>query len=61
MGRNRDRLCNSMTVNQKETLAKYDDCINEVHSIRELETISYVFRIGGRLMLATLMDSSEKP
>lgn len=50
-----------MTVDQKETLAKYDDCINEVHSIMELETISYVFRIGGRLMLATLMDSSEKP
>ena len=56
MGRNRDRLHNSMTAEQRETLAKYDDCVNEMHGIMELEIFSYAFRLGGRLMLATLMD-----
>ena len=59
MGRNRDRLCDSMTAEQRETLAKYDDCINEMHSIMEQEIFSYAFRLGGRLMLATLMGNDE--
>lgn len=28
MGRNRDRLHDSMTAEQLETLEKYDDCVN---------------------------------
>lgn len=60
MGRNRDRLCDTMTADQKETLAKYDDCINEMHSIMEFEIFSYAFRLGGQFMLATLIDSSER-
>ena len=59
MGRNRDRLCDSLTVEQRETLEKYDDCINEMHSIMEQEIFSYAFRLGGRLMLAMLTDSGE--
>ena len=59
MGRNRDRLHNSMTAEQRETLAKYDDCVNEMHSIMELEIFSYAFRLGGKLMLAMLTDSSK--
>lgn len=58
--RNRDRLQNSMTSEQQETLEKYDDCINEIHSIMELEIFSYAFRLGGRFMLAMLMDNGEK-
>ena len=61
MGRNRDRLHDSMTAEQRETLTKYDDCVNEMHSIMEVEIFSYAFRLGGRLMLAMLMDSSEDP
>lgn len=56
MGRNRDSLCKSMTAEQKETLTKYDDCINEMHSIMELEIFTYAFRLGGRFMLETLTD-----
>jgi len=59
MGRNRDQLHHSMTAEQRETLEKYDDCINEMHSIMELEIFSYAFRLGGRLMLATLMDGGK--
>ena len=49
----------SMTAEQQETLEKYDDCVNEMYGLIELEIFSYAFRLGGRLMLATLMDSGE--
>ena len=39
---------------QKETLAKYDDCVNEMYGIIEREIFSYAFRLGGRFMLETL-------
>ena len=40
-------------------LEKYDDCINEMNSLIEMEIFAYAFRLGGRLMLATLMDSAS--
>lgn len=60
MGRNRDRLNDTMTAEQRETLEKYDDCVNEMHSIIELEIFSYAFRLGGKFMLATIMDGSDE-
>ena len=59
MGRNRDRLHDSMAAEQRVTLEKYDDCVNEMYGLIELEIFSYAFRLGGRLMLAMLMDSGE--
>lgn len=59
MGRNRDLLNDTMTEEQRETLEKYDDCINEMHCIMEQEIFVYAFRLGGRVMLATLMDNDE--
>ena len=56
MGRNRDRLHDSLTEEQRETLEKYDDCANEMYGLIESEIFSYAFRLGGRLMLATLLD-----
>ncbi len=50
-----------MTVEQQETLEKYDDCVNEMYGLIELEIFSYAFRLGGGLMLATLMDSVRMP
>ena len=62
MGRNRDKLCASMTTEQLEVLEKYDDYINEMNSLIEMEVFAYAFRLGGRLMLATLLDSpSDTP
>lgn len=29
MGQNRDRLHNSMTAEQRETLTRYDDCVKK--------------------------------
>ena len=53
---NRDRLHDSLTEEQRETLEKYDDCVNEMYGLIESEIFSYAFRLGGRLMLATLLD-----
>lgn len=55
MGRNRDRLCETMTDEQREVLEKYDDCVNEMYGLIEVEIFSYAFRLGGRLMLATVL------
>lgn len=59
MGRNRDRLNDAMTEEQRKTLEKYDDCINEMHCLMEQEIFAYAFRLGGQLMLAVLTDGSE--
>lgn len=58
--RNRNRLHESMTEEQRETLEKYDDCIDEMHDIMELEIFSYAFRLGGKLMLAMIMDAPNE-
>ena len=55
MGRNRDALSSSLTEEQREVLEKYDDCVNEMYGLIEVEIFSYAFRLGGRLMLATLL------
>lgn len=60
MGANRERLDNSLTKKQRKLLVRYDDCIIEMNSIIETEIFSYAFRLGGKLMLATLMDNSHK-
>ena len=52
MGRNRDRLHDSMTEEQQETLEKYDDCVNEMYGLIELEIFFCAFRLGGRLIHA---------
>ena len=57
MGRNRDRLCETMTDEQREVLEKYDDCVNEMYGLIEVEIFSYAFRLGGRIMIATLLDT----
>ena len=50
MGRNRDKLSATLTEQQKETLAKYDDSVNELHSIAELSAFRYGFSLGIRMM-----------
>ena len=55
MGRNRDALSSTLTDEQREMLEKYDDCVNEMYGLIEVAIFSYAFRLGGRLMLATLL------
>lgn len=59
MGRNRDRLQATMNAEQQELLEKYDDCVNEMYGLIEVEIFTYAFRLGGRLMLATLLGEDS--
>lgn len=51
MGRNRDELAKTLTDKQLETLEKYDEAMNEMHSLAEVEVFSYGFRMGVKLMI----------
>ena len=50
VARNREDLDGTHTDKQKEILEKFEDCMNEMHSITERDAFSYGFRLGVRLM-----------
>ena len=41
-----DALFGELTYKQKEILEKFEDCMNEMHSITERDAFSYGFRLG---------------
>lgn len=47
VGRNRDKLCEGMTEQQKADLAKYDDCVNEMYGIIEQEVCCGAMLVHG--------------
>ena len=51
MGKNRDKLSDTLTEQQKEILEKYDDTINEMHYLAEQSAFQYGFSLGVRLMI----------
>lgn len=53
MSRNRDEPSKALTDKQTEMLVKYDDAVNEMHSVAEVEAFSFSFRLGIRLMIET--------
>lgn len=59
MGQNRDKLCKTISDEEKETLAKYDDCINEMNGIIEREIFAYAFRLGGKIMLEVMKNCDD--
>ena len=50
VARNREQLGESLTDKQKETLEKFEDYMNEMHSVTERDAFFYGFRLGVRLM-----------
>ena len=50
VARNREELDGTLTEKQKETLEKFEECMNEMHSITERDAFSYGFRLGVHLM-----------
>ena len=54
MGKNRDKLSETLTEQQKETLEKYDAAVNEMHSITEQAAFQYGFSLGVRLMMESV-------
>ena len=58
MGRNRDKLSETLTDKQQETLEKYDETMNEMHSLAEVEAFSYGFRLGVRIMIEVVASKN---
>ena len=56
VARNREELEETLTEKQKETLEKFEDCMNEMHSITERDAFSYGFRLGVRLMVEAFLQ-----
>ena len=59
VGRHREKLCETMTEQQKADLAKYDDCVNEMYGSIEQEVFKYGFRLGGRMMREAVEDDDK--
>ena len=57
VARNREKLDGTLTDKQKETLEKFEDCMNEMHSITERDAFSYGFRLGVQLMAEAFLLS----
>ena len=63
VARNREELGETLTDKQQETLEKFEDCMNERHSITERDAFSYGFRLGVQLMAESFLlplDEDEK-
>ena len=61
VARNREELDGALTDKQKETLEKFEDCMNEMHSITERDAFSYGFRLGVQLIAEScLLPLSEE-
>lgn len=55
VARNREELGETLTDKQKETLEKFEDCMNEMHSITERDAFSYGFRLCVQLMAESFL------
>ena len=51
MGKNRDNLSDTLTEQQKELLEKYDEAVNEMHSLAEEAAFHCGFSLGVRLVM----------
>ena len=60
MGRNRDNLSDTLTEQQKETLAKYDDAVNETHSLAEEAAFHHGFSLGVRLAMESTFSRLDE-
>ena len=56
VARNREELGETLTEKQKESLEKFEDCMNEMHSITERDAFSYGFRLGVQLMAEAFLQ-----
>lgn len=64
VARNREELDGTLTRQDpsdaqrvKETLEKFEECMNEMHSITERDAFSYGFRLGVQLMAEAFLLS----
>jgi hypothetical protein len=58
ISRNEDKLLATMTDTQKELFTRYADCVREYQTIAECMLFQNSFRLGARMMLAVMDESS---
>jgi hypothetical protein len=56
VARNREDLDGTLSDKQKETLEKFEACVNEMHNNSERNAFSYGFRLGKQLMAASFIQ-----
>ena len=56
VARNREALDGTLTDKHKETLEKFEECMNEMHSITERDAFSNGFRLGVQLMAEAFLQ-----
>ena len=54
MADGREKLSESLTTEQTEWLEKYDDTINEMHSLAEAEAFKFGFKLAATLFFETI-------
>ena len=59
MSRHHDELIESMTDEQKEIFAKFDDCWSEYMNLAEASIFEYAFKLGMRIAIETLQSENE--
>ena len=57
--RHHEELEKSFTDEQKEIFEKFHDCWSEYASLAEESSFAYAFKLGGRLMLETLLEQRK--
>ena len=55
VARNREELGETLTDKQKDMLEKFEECMNEIHSITQRDDFSYGFRLGVQLMAESFL------
>ena len=58
ISRNEDKLLATMTDTQKELFTRYADCVREYQAMAECMLFQNSFRLGARMMLAVMDESS---
>ena len=58
ISRNEDKLLATMTDAQKELFTRYADCVREYQTIAACMLFQNSFRLGARMMLAVMDESS---
>ena len=54
MASNREKLSENLTAEQNKWLEKYDDTINEMHSLAEAEAFKFGFKLAATLLFETI-------
>lgn len=56
--KNRDKLTETLTEQQKELLEKYDDRMHELYALFEREVFMHGFKMGAKLLAEVLIEDT---